>query len=164
MGFKRLEELEAELPSYGKKDYKDRYLADIGMLNMELANYEFYMGGEVEKLFERSGDYEWLEDNHNFIQWMFPNHFESSINLDTLPMGYLEVQLFRNTKALGQKLLRSINIFLDFMGVHLDGQGTMSIASKDRLRSALLVNTHNHLRIRRLMACTSICGFRGICT
>jgi hypothetical protein len=34
--------------------------------------------------------------------------------------------------------------------------------SQDRLHEALIINTHNHLRIMRILACLSITGFRTI--
>lgn len=52
---------------------------------------------------------------------------------------------------------------MDFMGIRLrDARiGDLSLKCTKRLRNALLINTHNHLRIMRIIACLSTVGFRA---
>ena len=117
----------------------------------------------INSLHSKKNNYQWLEGRHDYIQFMFPNHFKSFFNDQASPMSYLEVKLFRKERKLGNLMLESLKIYLDFIGVKLLKTGEMEIISSDRLDDALLRNTHNHLRIRRVMACLSICGFRNLC-
>ena len=59
-------------------------------------------------------------------------------------------------------MLTSIEIFLDFLGIELTLEGELRKISDERMEDALLRYTHNHLRLRRFMACLSITGFRPL--
>lgn len=59
-------------------------------------------------------------------------------------------------------MLQSVEIFLDFLGIELTLEGTLVKIDDRRLTDALLIHTHNHLRLRRFMACLSITGFRPL--
>lgn len=52
-------------------------------------------------------------------------------------------------------------MFLNFMGIQVDlNKASFKIVSMDRLKDALVRNTHNHLRLRRILASLSVTGFR----
>lgn len=54
-------------------------------------------------------------------------------------------------------------MFLDFLGIKvLNTSGSLEIASLQRLEMALVHNVHNHMRIRRMIACLSVVGFRRL--
>ena len=58
-----------------------------------MQNYEFYAREDnegIEKIHSKRGDYRWLEDKHDYIQWLLPNHYQSSFNSHSFAMGYLE--------------------------------------------------------------------------
>ena len=77
-------------------------------------------------------------------------------------MNYLEKRLFLD-EEMGLKMLISIYIFLDFLGVRLDlNTFELSMCDGNRFRSAIVIHTHNHLRLMRILACLSIVGFRSI--
>lgn len=59
--------------------------------------------------------------------------------------------------------MRSFELFCGFIGVGIDTR-TMEyqIVNVKRAVDALKVNRHNHLRIKRILACLSITGFRII--
>lgn len=47
------------------------------------------------------------------------------------------------------------------MGIKVDiEEATWNVVSGERLYDVLVENTHNHLRIRRILACLSVTGFR----
>lgn len=53
-------------------------------------------------------------------------------------------------------------MFCDFMGVRLKSihTGSLQLINEQRLKNVLIKNTHNHLRIMRILACLSTVGFR----
>ena len=108
------------------------------------------------------GDYRRLEGRHDYIQWMFPNHYGSGFNAEASPLNYAESALFHHSQELGAKLLRSLHVFLDFMGLEFSLPNSLVVISPKRLKDVILVYHHNHLRIMRILACLSVVGFRDI--
>jgi hypothetical protein len=52
-------------------------------------------------------------------------------------------------------------MFTMFMGVKVDLENVeFEVINKKRMKETLIENTHNHLRLRRILACLSITGFR----
>jgi hypothetical protein len=133
-----------------------------------LPNYYFYKqsGGEarsIGSLHSKFRQYKFLENRHDYIQWMFPNHYGSLFNSNSFQLTYVESQLFLDDSQLGLRMLFSIYLFLDFMGIRLHLPSLeLTVCSHERLREAILINHHNHLRIMRLLACLSVTGFRTI--
>jgi hypothetical protein len=77
-------------------------------------------------------------------------------------MNYLEKRFFLD-EEIGLKMLVSIYIFFDFLGIRLDlNTFELSMCDEGRFRSAIVIHTHNHLRLMRILACLSIVGFRDI--
>lgn len=75
-------------------------------------------------------------------------------------MNYLEKRLFFD-EEIGLKMLVSIYIFFDFLGIRLDlNTFELSMINEGRFHSAIVTHTHNHLRLMRILACLSIIGFR----
>lgn len=59
------------------------------------------------------------------------------------------------------RMLQSFKQYLLFMGIEVNiEEATWNVVSGDRLYDVLVENTHNHLRIRRILACLSVTGFR----
>jgi hypothetical protein len=131
-------------------------------------NYYFYKNKkkaryDIGGLQSKMGDYHFLEVVHDYIQWMFPNHYGSAFNSSSVPLGYTEAYLFLRENDIGITLLRSIYIFFDFMGIRLNLQTLkLTICCRKRLEDVILVNFHNHLRIMRILACLSVTGFRRL--
>lgn len=44
----------------------------------------------------RLGDYDELEDNHSYIQWLFPNFYRSDFNISAYKLEEHEAIEFRN--------------------------------------------------------------------
>jgi hypothetical protein len=131
-----------------------------------LPNYCFYKDEadkpkSVSSLHSKFQNYQFLEGRHDYIQWMFPNHYGSAFNSRAFPLTYLEKRLFLDDNEVGLRLLTSLYIFLDFLGVRLDlASLQLTVCSQQRMKAAVLVHTHNHLRLMRLLACLSVTGFR----
>jgi hypothetical protein len=94
---------------------------------------------------------------------MFPNHYGSKFNSSSFPLDYIETRLFRDDEHIGLRMLVSIYVFFDFMGIRLNiNTFSLTLCDERRLKDVILVNFHNHLRIMRIFACLSVIGFRGI--
>lgn len=140
-------------------------------LQGELPNYCFYKGSvkirskmmDINALHSKFGDYSFMEKVHDYIQWMFPNHYGSAFNSSSKPLNYIESELFIRDDHAKLSLLYSIFMFFDFMGIQLTNDfSSIYIIDSSRLKDVILVNFHNHLRIMRILACLSVTGFRSI--
>lgn len=111
---------------------------------------------------EFKGVYEFLEKSHAYIQWLFPNQHKSAFNSNSDPISKEEVMEFRQNKEIGKRIFKSYDLFTDFMGLKINNvmTGSLTIVDQKRLHNCLLVNTHNHLRIVRILACLNLIGFR----
>lgn len=134
-------------------------------------NVLFYKGdysspvGSIHDLHTWKGQYWTLERNHAYIQWLFPNYFESQFNSDAHALSPEESREFRNNPDIARKYVESYKLFLDFLGLELKNPATGEIerapGGERRLHEALVQNTHNQLRIRRVLASLSVTGWLG---
>ena len=162
-------------------NYGLKYFREIGMKQKQLkiTNLKFYTAHKKESsknklkfnnfknvndLHEKIGDYDFLEKQHDYIQKMFPNHYQSKFNPDSDPLSYLEAKKFKESNIIGLRILKSVCVFFDFLGLKLKPNLQWKIETSDeaRLRKALVEHPHNQMRITRVIACLSITGFRKI--
>jgi len=104
------------------------------------------------------GDYEMLEDRHNYIQWLFPIRESGMANVQ--PLTKNEAIQFQNSKVMQDNLIRSYELMLDFYGFILNKETLEIERSKkyvSRFRN-LCNHSHNYLRITRILKCLGICG------
>lgn len=133
-------------------------------------NVKFYRGelrsseGSIQELHGWRGNYHELETSHAYVQWFFPNYFESRFNADSFALTPEEAAIFRSDRDIAEKYLQSYEIWLDFIGLQVFDRKTGAVGrqdgSEDRLVEALVHHPHNRLRIRRILASLAVCGFR----
>ncbi|KAL6464449.1 hypothetical protein MHYP_G00267660 [Metynnis hypsauchen] len=106
-------------------------------------------------------DYKKLEYTHSYIQWLFPIQ-EQGVNHCAHVLTQKEIKFFRKDKELKRRLLTSYKIMLDFYGIKLLNENTGVVGHaenwKERFQN-LNRNTHNNLRITRILKCLGILGF-----
>ncbi|GAA6005688.1 hypothetical protein JCM11491_003726 [Sporobolomyces phaffii] len=142
------------------------------------ANLDFYQGrnparpsrlkvGELQD--ELRGDWDELESNHSFVQWLFPIR-EQGVNYQAQPLELHEVeQLKRDPDAL-ERLIESYRIMLAFYGLRLVDPVTGELTLEDstpapspssylRRFSNFESLSHNYLRITRILKCLNEFGF-----
>jgi Opioid growth factor receptor (OGFr) conserved region len=99
-----------------------------------------------------------MEDCHDFIQWLFPLREASRFNPNAPLLTHPDVAAFRSEPLLRENLLRSLDRFLDFLGLkRLDDAfdtGT-EFAGKSVLWT---VPNHNWLRITRVLHSLRVLG------
>ncbi|KAI5476950.1 hypothetical protein MNV49_007051 [Pseudohyphozyma bogoriensis] len=113
------------------------------------------------------GDYDELEHSHSFIQWLFPIR-EMGMNWASQPLQPHELTALRSTPSALSRLSTSYSIMLDFYGLQLVNPTTGQLArssvpapspaSSVRRYANLLRNSHNFLRITRILKCHSEFG------
>ncbi|KAL7843578.1 hypothetical protein AOLI_G00250900 [Acnodon oligacanthus] len=135
-----------------------------------MPNLQFYQnemesrpdGAFIEEfLKEWHGDYMRLEWVHSYIQWLFPIQ-EQGMNYASQPLTPEEIKLFRKDDSAKARLLRSYKLMLDFYGIKLLDEKTGKVCRaenwEERFKN-LEKNSHNNLRITRILKCLGILGF-----
>ena len=101
----------------------------------------------------------WLEQHHDYIQWLFPLPELSPVNPQA-PRLTLEHRCeFLRDAALRQELGRSLQLMLNFFGLAADAGIWRPAPNAPRAQHAWL-NRHNHnqLRITRMIRSLIACG------
>jgi len=118
---------------------------------------------DFEALLNKKGNYDFLEFNHSFIQWLFPNHFSSAFNSNSYALTPQEASLFRKNPRIAQNLLKAYDMIFDFYGLKFEkNEFIRSEHYKTRYYETIAYPSHNHLRIRRILAHLNVVGFREI--
>uniref|UniRef100_A0A8C5WEI3 RNase H type-1 domain-containing protein n=1 Tax=Leptobrachium leishanense TaxID=445787 RepID=A0A8C5WEI3_9ANUR len=132
-----------------------------------MPNYEFYMNW---RKFEPKGEFidiilqkwiaddELLENNHDYIQWLFSNQGQGR-NFYSTPLSPKGARLMENTSEIQQRLRRTYKMMLKFFGVKLVGESGEDtiITEVERAENFaerfdnLTANPHNNLRITRML-------------
>ncbi|XP_059373438.1 opioid growth factor receptor-like protein 1 [Carassius carassius] len=137
----------------------------------EYRNLRFYLnkiplvpdGIYIEEILTKwRGDYEKLEHNHTYIQWLFPLR-EQGLNFYAQELTQDEIKEFQSTREARRRFLLAYTIMLDFFGIKLlDKSGNVARAPKwqDRFQH-LNESQHNYLRITRILKSLGELGFES---
>ncbi|XP_073425470.1 opioid growth factor receptor-like protein 1 isoform X2 [Dendrobates tinctorius] len=135
----------------------------------DLCNLRFYMnkipfkpdGVYIEEILNKwKGDYDKLEHNHTYIQWLFPLR-EQGLNFYAKELTSYEIEEFKKTKEAIKRFISAYKMMLDFFGLKLvDKNGTVSRAAnwQDRFQH-LNESQHNYLRITRILKSLGELGY-----
>ncbi|KAM7006169.1 opioid growth factor receptor-like [Tautogolabrus adspersus] len=105
--------------------------------------------------------YDKLEYVHTYIQWLFPLP-EPGMNYEATPLTKEEITEFCKSSTAKENLLKSYKLMLDFYGIKLCDETTGEVgraANWSERFFNLNSNTHNNLRITRILKCLGILGF-----
>ncbi|XP_018415022.1 PREDICTED: opioid growth factor receptor-like [Nanorana parkeri] len=123
-------------------------------------------GEYIDYIHERwCNEYETLEMNHNFIQWLFPLR-ERGVNWLATPLTLSEIELMKKDKKVMARILKSYKLMLGFYGIVLVDADTGMVARaednwEDRFYN-LNNHTHNSLRITRILKCLGEMGYEKL--
>jgi len=107
-------------------------------------------------------DYRRLEMVHDYIQWLFPIPEPSRFNPDAEVLTATDAQAFRTDPDLRARLMRSLDLMLDFYGLVRDGDKIVRGPSfAMRSRTWLEPTNHNYLRLTRILLCLRHTGFEA---
>ncbi|XP_005302952.2 opioid growth factor receptor isoform X1 [Chrysemys picta bellii] len=136
----------------------------------EMWNLSFYKneihflphGLFIDELLEAwQEDYETLEENHSYIQWLFPLR-ERGMNWRAKPLTCKEIQAFKKSKEVMQRFIRAYKLMLGFYGINLTDQETGEVQRAENWRQRfrnLDRFSHNNLRITRILKCLGEMGY-----
>ncbi|KAM7037900.1 opioid growth factor receptor isoform 2-T2 [Acridotheres tristis] len=135
----------------------------------EMWNLSFYKneiafvphGVFIENLLSSWADkYETLEENHSYIQWLFPLR-EHGMNWRARPLTCQEIQAFRKSKEVMDRFIRAYKLMLGFYGINLVNEETGELERAENWRERfenLNRFSHNNLRITRILKCLGEMG------
>eukprot|EP01108_Squamamoeba_japonica_P001644 TRINITY_DN1718_c0_g2_i1.p1 TRINITY_DN1718_c0_g2~~TRINITY_DN1718_c0_g2_i1.p1 ORF type:complete len:271 (-),score=30.50 TRINITY_DN1718_c0_g2_i1:282-1049(-) len=111
-----------------------------------------------------AGDFDTLESRHGYIQWLFPLQTASGANGASQELFVHEAEAIRANGTMRARVWRSFEIMLEFYGHSYDAtSGQFSKSTNFAARSANLnSNTHNNLRISRILKSLGELGFEDI--
>lgn len=97
-------------------------------------------------------DYDWLESNHAYIQWLFPLEVKGQNPTASLTNKETE-RAFKESPELRAKMVEALKLMLGFYGLQLNPDLTISKAANYEVRKEiwLSIGNHNHLRITRII-------------
>ncbi|KAG8444888.1 hypothetical protein GDO86_009879 [Hymenochirus boettgeri] len=137
----------------------------------DMCNLRFYMnkipfkpdGVNIEEILNKwKGDYEKLEHNHTYIQWLFPLR-EQGLNFYAKELTSYEIEEFKKTKEAIKRFILAYKMMLDFFGIQLiNKNGNVSRATnwKERFQH-LNESQHNYLRITRILKSLGELGYEN---
>ncbi|XP_064377685.1 opioid growth factor receptor isoform X2 [Dromaius novaehollandiae] len=136
----------------------------------EMWNLSFYKneicflphGLHIETLLESWWDnYEVLEENHSYIQWLFPLR-EHGMNWHAKPLTRQEIEAFKKSSEVMQRFERAYQLMLRFYGITLTNQKTGELERTENWSERfqnLNRFSHNNLRITRILKCLGEMGY-----
>uniref|UniRef100_A0A250YI80 Opioid growth factor receptor-like protein 1 n=1 Tax=Castor canadensis TaxID=51338 RepID=A0A250YI80_CASCN len=152
--------------------YRHQYpnFKDIRYQN-DLSNLRFYKnkipfkpdGVYIEEVLNKwKGDYEKLEHNHTYIQWLFPLR-EQGLNFYAKELTTYEIEEFKKTKEAIRRFLLAYKMMLEFFGIKLidkTGNVARAINWQERFQH-LNESQHNYLRITRILKSLGELGYES---
>ncbi|KAM5305778.1 opioid growth factor receptor [Glossophaga mutica] len=98
-------------------------------------------------------DYDTLEDNHCYIQWLFPLR-EPGVNWHAKPLTLREIQEFKSSKEARERFVRAYELMLGFYGIELQDRDSGAVRralNYQKRFQNLNWHSHNNLRITRIL-------------
>ncbi|XP_068424733.1 opioid growth factor receptor-like protein 1 [Clinocottus analis] len=137
----------------------------------EYRNLRFYLnkiplvpdGIYVEEILTKwRGDYDKLEHNHTYIQWLFPLR-EQGLNFYAHELTQDEIKEFQSTREAKRRFLAAYSLMLDFYGIKLlDKSGNVARAPNWQERfQHLNESQHNYLRVTRILKSLGELGYEA---
>lgn len=97
--------------------------------------------------------YDLLEDNHSYIQWLFPLR-EPGVNWHAKPLTLREVEEFKSSKEVRERFVQAYELMLGFYGIQLEDRDTGKVCRAQNYEKRfqnLNGHSHNNLRITRIL-------------
>eukprot|EP00063_Salmo_salar_P047173 XP_014022008.1 PREDICTED: opioid growth factor receptor-like [Salmo salar] len=141
-----------------------------GQQQDDMPNLQFYRGqipSSPDGVFIEDFHNKWhrkyskMEEVHSYIQWWFPLQ-EPGMNYQAKELTKKEIEAFLEDGTAKQRLVMSYKLMLDFYGIELSNDITGEVKLENNWRERfdnLERNTHNNLRITRILKCLGTLGF-----
>ena len=107
-------------------------------------------------------DDEWLEQTHNYIQWLFPNSEQSGVIPNAPTIDNDVVRAFVSSNELRKSLIAAFVRMLKFYGLKLGSNEIVKGSNwDDRKQNWFTQDGHNSLRITRILKCLMALGLES---
>uniref|UniRef100_A0A8C5R3V9 Opioid growth factor receptor (OGFr) conserved domain-containing protein n=1 Tax=Leptobrachium leishanense TaxID=445787 RepID=A0A8C5R3V9_9ANUR len=106
-------------------------------------------------------DYELLERNHSYIQWLFPLQ-EQGMNFRARMLTKKEIEMMKKDKEVQRRFIEAYKLMLGFYGINLVTEATGEVKRAEKFEERfdnLDYHSHNNLRITRILKCLGELGF-----
>lgn len=148
----------------GETQMTFRIIADEGGDPKRGANYLFYtkkLASKPDEAYVTEFHEEWYEDynslerEHGFIQWLFPLFLNSGVNWQAHKLGRGEAREIRRDLNAAANVVKSYRLMLNFYGFELADENTGKVVpiKDEKLRNERFENfnysSHNYLRISK---------------
>ncbi|XP_025031396.1 opioid growth factor receptor-like protein 1 isoform X1 [Python bivittatus] len=141
---------------------EDTGMEDQGYQEGGSAFQERVQGLYIEDLLETWQDkYEVLEENHSYIQWLFPLR-EQGMNFHAKRLTRQEIEAFKKSEEVMKRFVRAYKLMLSFYGVNLINKETGELRRAENWSDRFMnLNqySHNNLRITRILKCLGEMGY-----
>ncbi|CAD8124539.1 unnamed protein product [Paramecium sonneborni] len=128
-------------------------ISDI--IHRHITNWKGYQFGSVEI----NAFYTDMEQDHSYIQWIFPNFFQSNFNSDSYRLTIEERNKMISDKEVMDFYFDNYKMILRFFGIRWSVDN-LEFENKDQFQICIQINTHNQLRLKRIFASLSVLGKR----
>ncbi|KAJ7332132.1 hypothetical protein JRQ81_014312 [Phrynocephalus forsythii] len=151
-----------------RRRYPDLEETEVGeedMWNLSFYKNEIHFkphGLHIEELLEKwQNDYATLEENHSYIQWLFPLR-EPGMNWRAKILTCQEIEAFKRSKEVLERFVRAYKLMLGFYGINLINEETGELKRAENWYERfenLNQYSHNNLRITRILKCLGEMGY-----
>jgi hypothetical protein len=150
----------ASIRSQAREGTPSKELAGMSRLT------DFYRGAGTDNRGRTLADIwaysdEEMEDVHDFIQWIFPLEEPSQFNPEAPLLSPGDIAEFRADPSMRANLLRSLELFLAFVGLEYRDGRVSEAQDFERKRDVWRYPNHNWLRITRVLTSTRTLGLEG---
>lgn len=134
-------------------------------------NYDFYSMrckgkplDNIDSVHEKYfAQYDFLEENNNYMEWLFPIYGSAGINPHTKPLSMQEAELFKKNIQASCRLVRSYKLMLNFFGMKLANDLTGEVTREQDIWQArychINTRTNNNIKITRMLKSLGQLGF-----
>lgn len=102
-------------------------------------------------------DHTQLEQEHDFIQWLFPTDEASDFNPNAPVLTLSDIETIRKNPFLQTYIIYSLLVMLNFYGFRHDSEAKKIFQVRPE---AWPPTPHNYLRITRILKCLTLCGLQ----
>ena len=105
-----------------------------------------------------------LENEHKYIQWMFPTDSKSWFNFSAPTLTTEDIDILKNDERVMNNFKKSIQVIFQFYGFKLmqDDSIIYSTDFEIKAKSWITINNHNYRRISRILRFLTLFEFNKI--
>jgi len=146
-------------------------LWDRWLLFRNHKNYDFYSLkckgkplGTVDAIYEKYfAQYTFLEENNNYMEWLFPIYGSAGLNPTTKPLSLQEAILIKNNIHCSIRVVKSYKMMLNFFGMKLVNDLTGEVGREPEVWESrycyLNTASNNNVKITRMLKSLGLLGF-----